>query len=440
MNRPNRREILAFLAALPTALAASRPARAQLNAPKIVIIGAGLAGLAAAEALIRRGADVTVLEARDRMGGRLVTDTKTFEGVKVDLGGSWLTGSTANPLLGRLEQVGAQTQADTDDTLIFMNAQQQNAAAVRRFDELYHNIEAAVNGLASRNLTLEKLRPRDEDELLALTLFGPFQYGVEIADLDPADIAALTPKQDNLFVKSGMGLAVQSLFRAIPVTYNSIVTDIEYDETSAKISTRDGQTHTADAVIITASTGVLGSGSIRFSPDLPDEHRQAISNLPMGLVNHIYLQFSGNLFGSSVKELTHLYGVTQDNVLQARLSYTDPSIIQCTVGGTLARQLERQSDASAINYALSSLSSMLGTGVERAYINGSCTRWGRDPFALGSHSAARPGQSAARAVLATPAGVLHFAGEALAGPWATQAAGAYLSGRAAAARIMGLTE
>ena len=237
-----------------------------------------------------------------------------------------------------------------------------------------------------------------------------------------------------------MGLAVQSLFRAIPVTYNSIVTDIEYDETSARISTRDGQTHTADAVIITASTGVLGSGSIRFSPDLPDEHRQAISNLPMGLVNHIYLQFSGNLFGSSVKELTHLYGVTQDNVLQARLSYTDPSIIQCTVGGTLARQLERQSDASAINYALSSLSSMLGTGVERAYINGNCTRWGRDPFALGSHSAARPGQSAARAVLATSAGVLHFAGEALAGPWATQAAGAYLSGRAAAARIMGLTE
>src|SRR6187549_2564199 len=77
------------------------------DAPKerIVVIGAGMAGLAAARRLADAGMDVTVVEARDRVGGRTWTDTSL--GVPIDLGAAWIHGPEGNPLTKLADEVGA---------------------------------------------------------------------------------------------------------------------------------------------------------------------------------------------------------------------------------------------------------------------------------------------------------------------------------------------
>lgn len=436
MLHPNRRQILAFLAA--SAAMAPLPMRAATG-KRVIVVGAGMAGLAAAEALIRRGAEVTVLEARNRIGGRAYTDSKSLgDGLVFDAGASWLHSYERNPLSARIESIGAKLTAQTDDQLIFMHGRQLGRGEVTSFNQLYENIDTAVSSLATQGLTLQRLKPQDPTEQLALTLFGPNEFGVEIAELDPVDVSLQMSGGSEMFVSSGLGAAIGQVFRSVPVQLNTIVSEIQYDEQQATVITRDGQQLTADAVIVTASTGVLASGKIRFTPELPTAHQQAIADLPMGLLNKIVLQFSGDIFGARVKELTQLHGVARAGVLDAILKSGAPELVTCFVGGDQAQQLERQRDASAISYAISALTEMFGSGIEQAFVKGVVTRWAADPWALGSYSAVRPGKADARRVLTEPVGALHFAGEACAGSWTTQLAGAYLSGRGAAAKIIGL--
>ena len=85
-----------FLSGLASAVTLPAWAQAVPTNPDVVIVGAGAAGLAAAEKLIARGVSVIVVEARDRIGGRAWTDTQRF-GVPFDHGCSWLTKADRNP-------------------------------------------------------------------------------------------------------------------------------------------------------------------------------------------------------------------------------------------------------------------------------------------------------------------------------------------------------
>ncbi|MDP3525630.1 MAG: FAD-dependent oxidoreductase, partial [Hoeflea sp.] len=97
----SRREFLAGLASVACPIA---PARAQ-SKPDVIVIGAGMAGLAAARALTERGNATLVLEARARIGGRVWTST-SWPGVPVDLGASWIHGTVGNPLTRLADAAG----------------------------------------------------------------------------------------------------------------------------------------------------------------------------------------------------------------------------------------------------------------------------------------------------------------------------------------------
>jgi monoamine oxidase len=110
------------------------------------------------------------------------------------------------------------------------------------------------------------------------------------------------------------------------------------------------------------------------------------------------------------------------------------------VGGDLARELERAGEAAAGAFALEPLLEIFGSSLKSHLRGVRQTRWGGDPFALGSYAAARPGGARMRAVLAqTVADRLLFAGEACAaGGWAATVAGAHLSGQRAAREALAL--
>ena len=104
------RFINAAFAALPTKQGRS-----------VIVIGAGMAGLAAGRKLVASGVSVTVLEARDRIGGRVWTDV--FDGIPLDMGAGWIHGpGGGNPISALAKQVGAKTYMTDDDSVIVLGS------------------------------------------------------------------------------------------------------------------------------------------------------------------------------------------------------------------------------------------------------------------------------------------------------------------------------
>ncbi len=266
MNLLNRRHMLAFLATLP-----ALPATAQMAGQRVIVVGAGVAGLAAAEALTRRGAEVTVLEARPRIGGRAVTDSSNFEGNPFDLGATWLTGGDSNPLLARFSGADLPTKAQAANRIVIANGKRLNAAQLGTLDDFDANLQKTIEASAEQRLTLERLRAQDVDEHLSLTLAGPNRFGRELGELDPLDMLQLGKAMGGklLYPAGGMGKAISTLFGNIPVKLSTPVSEIDYRHNEIAVVTSKGDRLTADTVIVTVSTGILASGKIRFTPALP---------------------------------------------------------------------------------------------------------------------------------------------------------------------------
>jgi phytoene dehydrogenase-like protein len=104
----SRRSILSRTLAGLAACGLASPAHAKMAGKSVAVIGAGMAGLAAAGALARAGADVTVYEARTRIGGRVVTST-LWPDLPCDLGASWIHGPIGNPIKKLAKAAGAAT-------------------------------------------------------------------------------------------------------------------------------------------------------------------------------------------------------------------------------------------------------------------------------------------------------------------------------------------
>ncbi|MFP6756644.1 MAG: FAD-dependent oxidoreductase [Alphaproteobacteria bacterium] len=105
--RPNRRLVLSGLAGLASAPLLPSLARANGDAD-VIVIGAGIAGVTAAREVLAQGLSVTVVEARNRIGGRAYTESETF-GVPYDHGCAWLHSANVNPLTEMVQRAGYET-------------------------------------------------------------------------------------------------------------------------------------------------------------------------------------------------------------------------------------------------------------------------------------------------------------------------------------------
>ena len=206
---------------------AAELATIALPGERVTIVGAGAAGARAARTLTTLGFDVTVIEGRDRVGGRIHTATSDNWPIPVELGAMLLAAGT-----------------DID-----------GVTASRGAVETRDGSGAIVEGEAS------------VDNL----------YGIE-------------PATDGI-VTSDFGAIVTELLRDLQVYLSTTVTGIAHDDDSVSVRLGTGESLTADRVIVTVPLGVLKEGAIEFSPALPDSHTTAIAALGMGTVDTIWLRF-----------------------------------------------------------------------------------------------------------------------------------------------------
>ncbi len=110
----------------------------------VLVLGAGIAGLAAAQALTEQGRSVIILEARNRVGGRMWTDSSL--GVPLDLGASWIHGVNGNPITKLAKQFGVKTVPTDDENSIMFNADGSEYSDVEweetesLFEEIYEEV------------------------------------------------------------------------------------------------------------------------------------------------------------------------------------------------------------------------------------------------------------------------------------------------------------
>ncbi len=415
-------------------------AQALPTNPDVVVIGAGSAGLSAARALIGEGKTVVVIEAANRIGGRAWTESETF-GVPFDQGCSWITAANDNPYL----ELARQWQFELLDhsspgEAFFVGDRRASGSENEKFDNSWSAIQGALSkaGRDGLDVAASTVIPKDlAYSAISQSWIGPMAWGVDFKDLSTKDNYESADAPPSYMIKEGHGAIVALLGEGLPVQLNAPATRVDWSGKGVAVETPAG-TIRAKACIVTVSTGVLGAGSIRFDPPLPVVKREAIDNLPMGLLAKVTLQFDGDRLGfTSDNWLT--YWVPDEVPAEACYFLTWPfefDLMIGFVGGAFGWQLSEAGTEAAVDFALGEVVKMAGSKARDRFVKGHLTGWASDPWTLGAYAAARPGHYDARAGLAEPLGDrLFFAGEAVAGPYVALCGGAYLSGEAVAREV-----
>ena len=412
MSRLSRRSLLAAGAALlaKPALGAGPPA----SDVDVVIVGAGAAGIAAARRVAAAKQRFVVIEAADRVGGRCVTDTRTF-GVPFDRGAHWIHQPDVNPLLKPAAPAGIDVYPAPRGQLVRVGPRPARDSELENFLSLLVRSHRAITdaGRAKADIAATRALPADLGDWRSTVEFalGPYNCAEELAAMSAADFARKSDRDGDAFCRQGYGTLLAKLAAGLPVQLASPVTRITWGNGIA-VDSAKGRIY-ARTAIVTASTNVMASGRIEFAPPLDRRELNALGSLKLGSYDHIALELPGNPLGLQRDDLVfEKSNSPRTAALLANVSGTALHVV--TVGGNFGRDLSAQGEGAMVDFARDWLASLFGAGVKGAIRRSHATRWNAEPFVLGGFSAAAPGEDEARRVLMEPlSGRLWFAGEAM---------------------------
>lgn len=304
---------------------------AEPSKPSVIVIGAGLAGLAAARQMMRFGFKVTVLEGRKRAGGRVYT--KKMEGgiracqAAADLGGSVLTGTLGNPLGIIARQLGYSLHKIRDKCPLY------NVEGKPVDHDTDMKVETAFNHLLDKASRLRQLMGGVSVDVSlgsALETFWQVSgnavnademnlFNWHLANLEYANAGLLSKLSlafwdqddpydmggDHCFLPGGNGRLVQALGENVPILYERTVHTIRYGSDGVQVLA-GSQVFEGDMVLCTVPLGVLKSGSIKFIPELPQRKLDGIKRLGFGLLNKVAMLFPHVFWGTDLDTFGHL--------------------------------------------------------------------------------------------------------------------------------------
>ncbi|WP_428484344.1 flavin monoamine oxidase family protein [Rhodopila sp.] len=414
----------------------------------VVIIGAGVAGLGAATALRARGCRAVVLEASDRGGGRAWTAyPPQLGGVWFDMGAIWLHAAEHNPLVPIANAAGdcllRSDQIRQERT--FMQGRLATAAELAEYADAWPRFEAAADQIlaAEGDAPLAAVARRLPNDPWAATIEaweGPVICAADAGTFSTLDWRRNALNGSNLVPDGGIGAFVRRrLTDGLDIRLQTAVRMVRWGGPGGQVTVEtDRGALTAGACIVTVSTGVLASGTVRFDPPLPARVTEAVASLPMGLAMKVALRAAGpdRLDLPSHCSVDRILPRSGDPLMPFQCWPFGRDYVQGWIGGSVAWELARQGEAAAVDFALGYLRALFGGRVDRLFAGGASlvTRWDSDPWVRGAYCYATPGAALARDALAEPVadGHLMFAGEACHVGFGGTLAGAWISGQKAA--------
>ncbi len=363
-----------FPATVHGALLSGRRAAAELSehhrpGTTVVVVGAGASGLAAARALVDEGYEVVVVEARERIGGR-VWSTE-IGGATVDLGASWIEGMDGNPIMLLVDEAGAEV-AVTDgeaavvrgrDGEIIPDEDLEGPFDEDEIEEVLSELEA--EGKIDETTTLAEaveLGWGDEDpDLVDFAVTALFEHEFA-ADAEELAVGAIVEGDayggDEAVLPGGYLRLLEVLTAGLDIRLSTPVSAVARHEGGVTVTTADDDVE-ADAVIVTVPLGVLKADVIAFDPPLPAGHLEAIDRLGFGLVDKVVLVFNEVFWDDMAHFVGHVperrgYFVDWINYLPL----VGREMLVAANSGSVARALEDLSQEEVIDQAMAALAAM----------------------------------------------------------------------------------
>ncbi len=419
----------------------------------VIVIGAGIAGLSAAVELCRAGLQVEILEARDRIGGRIFTHIDPSLNYPVELGAEFIHGLAPEIWLP-LQQHDINVNEVEGDLWCFVEGELQHCDFFEKTDKIL----SAMDDKHPDESFLQFLARRFPDGEHAEAKQWATGYVSGFNAADPAEVSVhwLVHSRDaeeqidgdRAFRIAGgyqklIEISLNELSKAAgadaraKLHLNNIVRDIRWTPNSVRVQTRTPEgtaTFEAARALVTLPLGVLQAREVRFAPELPREKATALDQLAMGKVVRVTLCFResfwehvGRTFLSDPTRTSHTAKSDLSN-LSFLFSHDDyfptwwtqmPEHVPVITGWGAAHRAERMAgmtEGRIVDKALESLSRLLN--VEKSQIRAGLNSahfhdWDKDPFSCGAYSYVKAGAEGCQKSLGAPVeDTLFFAGEA----------------------------
>ncbi len=439
----------------PQVLSASNLLHSKTSDPKqILVLGAGLSGLSAAWELKNAGHNVTVLEARNRPGGRVSTIREPFaEGLYAEEGAAAYS-NTYTHALKFIDDFGLEKipLAFPNTAITYhLNGKKITAKPGEKINWPY-DLKPEEQGLGPMGLVQEyilKTLPKEigqpdlwnKDPLVqmdqvslqdylkkqgasegAIKLIKDTQWfaevpgktsGLSMAVSDAGLFMGATP----FILKGGNDMLPREMAKRMDgeIDYETVVKKInDTNEGVVITASQNGNTKefSADKVIVTFPLKVLDT--IDFMPELPQAKKMAVKDVPVINITRTYLQVDRPFWMKNEVSGMAFTDLPVGNItpfLNARDVQNNPAILESMVAGPSASKIETQDNEKTISKMKSEMKKLYPE-IDEHFVKGYVKGWSQDPYALGGPSWPAPGDVTKHLEnLQEPHGNIHFAGE-----------------------------
>ena len=418
----------------------------KANGKTVIIVGAGISGLAAAKKLKENGFNVIVLEAQSKVGGRLKTNRSL--GVAFDEGASWIHGTAGNPITSLAQQAGMNTAFTDDESILaydiggVLHSDSNFSDTEDKFYTVLETLKNNGSSTKSFETVFNELYPTYCNDRLwkfFLSTYLTFDTG----DLNM--LSSLLYNEGEEFggeeriSVNGYDTIPSYLAIGLNVQLNQKVTKIDYSNTKILVS-HNGTVTEADYVLVTVPLGVLKANKIDFVPSLPNTKQNAIQKVGVNCVNKFLLTWE-TAFWDDEQYICYTPDIKDKFNYFVNVKKYQPTVnaLMTFAYADKARQTENMTDQQIIEEIMTHLRDIYGNNIPYPK-NILRTKWQTNEYSYGSYSYTAVGTEMRHFddLAEEIDDKIFFAGEHTEIDYFSTAHGAYLSGIREADKIIAL--